>query len=793
MGVVDIEYSTDRVLEHLLRSIERPGDFCAHGKLFAPMPRLEVDGVGMLSFPVPDSQICALIEVAERTPYGKGSNTVVDRSIRDCWQIGAERIRLAGAAWPDTFSRILDAAASGLGCPRDRLDAHFYKLLIYEKGGFFSAHRDTEKAGGMIATLSIALPITGEGGELIVGHQDREFTIDMHVEEPSELAFVAFYADCVHETRPVLEGHRLSLVFNLCLRAGDEDAPQEAPDYAAQVSEIARRLVAWQHSEDATEKLVWLLDHQYSEAGLSFDALKNADAARARNLALAAERADCELYAAIVHIEEHGDAMYEGSYVDGWGWNEGSAGDMEMGEVYEGRYWLDGWLSRDGGRPPLGEIELQPAELLPRGALDEARPDNQWLHEATGNEGVTLERAYRRAALAIWPRSRTLPIVASAGIDGAVAWVAEQLDRNAGTAGERTLDLVSELIGRWPSERNDDDGPGRARMLALLRAVSDERHTVRFLQEVILHRYRGHENEELVAVMNTIGADAAKRFLRDLADAQFIRRPKETLALLRRLDETHGESPASDWEGILRESTRAVLLAISAALGPRAKGDAAAGDTQRLKRLGNQAIHDLFALAWRFGLPRQAAAAARAIVEHPGIVSLDRGMPAALHELHETEGLARSAAFAVLWRHAANFLLARSATPPGEPRDWTIACDIDCKCELCRKLRAFCKDPVAKEARFPLRKDLRAHLHRVIDYNRLDIDHVTERRGRPYTLVCTKNRASHKRRLDEYSKDVSSMRVLIQSAPGGGGRAAARRAPELPHLREAVAVAERNP
>ena len=630
MGVVDIEYSGDRALERLLRTIERPGDFCAHGKLFAPMPRLEVDGAGMLSFPVPGPQLRALIEVAERAPYGKGSNTLVDRSIRDCWQIDADRIRLAGAAWPDTFSRILDAVASGLGCPRDRLDAHFYKLLVYERGGFFSAHRDTEKASGMIATLSIALPTAGEGGELVVGHQDREFTIDMKVEEPSELAFAALYADCVHETRPVLEGHRLSLVFNLCLRAGDEDTPREAPDYVAQVGEIAKRLVAWQHSVDATEKLVWLLDHQYSEAGLSFDALKTADAARARNLALAAKRADCELYAAVVHIEEHGDAMYEGSYVDGWGWNEGSAGDMEMGEVHEGRYWLDGWLSRDGGRPPLGEIELQPEELLPLGALEDARPDNQWLHEATGNEGVTLERAYRRAALAIWPRSRTLSIVASAGIDGAVAWVAEQLDRNAGTADERILDLVSELIGRWPSERNDDDGPGRARMLALLRAVGNERHTVRFLQEVILHRYRGHENEDLVAVMNTIGADAAKRFLRDLATAQFPRRPKDTLALLRRLDETHGESSASHWERVLRESIRAILLTIPAALDSRAKGEASAGDSQRLKRLGDQAIRDLFALAWRFGLTRQVAAAARAIVEYPGIVSPDRGVPAAL-------------------------------------------------------------------------------------------------------------------------------------------------------------------
>ena len=210
MGVIDIEYGEDATLEKLLRSIDRPGDFCAHGRLFAPMPRLEVDGVGMLSFPVLEVQVRALIAAAERAPYGKGPDTLVDPSVRDCWQIGPERMRLAGGAWPETFAKILAAAASGLGCPVDRLDAQLYKLLVYERGGFFSAHRDTEKADGMIATLSISLPVAGEGGELIVRHRGREIAADMNVEEPSELAFAAFYADCSHEVRPVTSGHRPS-------------------------------------------------------------------------------------------------------------------------------------------------------------------------------------------------------------------------------------------------------------------------------------------------------------------------------------------------------------------------------------------------------------------------------------------------------------------------------------------------------------------------------------------------------------------------------------------------------
>ena len=787
MRGVKVEYGTDHALEDLLQSIDRPGDFCAHGRLFAPMPRFEVDGAGPLSFPVPEAQVRALIAVAERAPYGKGADTLVDTSVRDCWQIDSTRVRLSGKAWPDTLAKILDAAAAGLGCPGDRLDSHLYKLLIYETGGFFSPHRDTEKADGMIATLSISLPTMGDGGELIVRHRDREFTVDMNAGEPSELAFAAFYADCTHEVRPVVEGHRLSLVFNLCARAGDSDTPREAPDYSEEVDKIAERLVAWRRAEDAPDKLVWLLEHEYSEAGLSFDALKNADAALAKALARAAERADCELYAAIVHIEEHGDATYEGDYLHGWDTDGIDAEDMEIGDLYDSRHWLDGWTGQDGSRPPFGELSLLPEELLPRGALDHAKPDEQWLHEATGNAGVSLERAYRLAALVLWPRSETLAIVAAGGVNGVVAWVAGEHDRNAGVADERIGHLMSGLIDRWPSgERDRSEPDGRARMLRLLSATGDQGRAVRFLREVVLHRYDGSENDDLLTALGLIGADAAKRFLLELAGSGFPLRPEETLSLLRGLDERQGSSGSAAWDDVLREGVRAVLLTLAAALSPGPAIDPRGRETRRPKRLNDRAVRDLFRLAWRYGVTIEAEAAARAVAGDPRAVRPDRALPAALGELSGEEGPASSAAFATLWRHATGFLLARSAEPPGEPRDWAIAADIACTCEHCRKLRAFCRDPDANVARFPLRKDLRAHLHQIIEQHRLDIDHVTERRGRPYTLVCTKNRASHKRRLREYAEDVAAMRTLIRSAPPGEQSTACT--PDLARLHIAVAA-----
>ena len=787
----------ENVVEKLLLSVERPGDFCAHGRLLAPMPRLEVEGAGVLSFPVPGAQVRALIAAAERAPYGKGTETLVDRSVRDCWQIGPERVRLAGAAWPKTFADILGSAAAGLGCPPVRLDVQLHKLLIYEPGGFFAAHRDTEKADGMVATLSISLPIAGAGGELVVRHGNRERVIDMTAGEPSELAFAAFYADCTHEVRPVTEGHRLSLVFNLCLHPGDDDTPRAAPDYTATVDRLASRLAEWGRARDATDKLVWLLDHGYSDAGLSFDALKNGDAAVARVLALAAERAGCELYAALVHIEEYGIGEFAGS-PDGWGWDGADDDDWEMGDVDDCQRWLDGWVQPDGDQPPFGKVELQPEELLPRGALDDVPPDDQWVHEASGNEGVSVERAYRRTALVVWPQSRTVTILGRADIARAVAWVASELDRTAGDADdpdepsdesdERIRKLTAGLIDAWPTGRHDEDGPGRAAMLHLLCTTGDANQAARFLREVVLARYDGSENEALAVAVDMIGPSAARLFLLDLVGVQLRRRPTDSLALLRCLAETRDEAAGPAWADALRGTVRAALLALPEALPPEPVGNVFVPRARRPVRFGDEAVADLFTLAWRLGLAAEAATAAGAVAGQPAVVTPDRTLPAALGRLCGEEGTAGGAAFALLWRHAADSLLARSAQHPEEPRDWTIAADVGCRCEHCRRLSAFCKDPAAQVARFPLREDLRAHLELAIRRRGLDIEHVTERRGRPFTLVCTKTRASYGRRLAEYADDVACMRRLIRAAPAG--EQAAGCAADLARLREAVAASE---
>src|SRR5262249_42236006 len=152
--------------------------------------------------------------------------TVVDTTVRRTWQIAAERVHLGGKHWPQTLEAILARVAAGFGLAKPAT-ARLYKLLVYDEGSFFLSHRDTQTAPVMFATLVLALPSACTGGELLVRHGGREARLDLRCDDPSEAAFAAFYADCVHEVLPVTAGCRVVLVFNL-LRSG-HDAVPEAP------------------------------------------------------------------------------------------------------------------------------------------------------------------------------------------------------------------------------------------------------------------------------------------------------------------------------------------------------------------------------------------------------------------------------------------------------------------------------------------------------------------------------------------------------------------------------------
>ena len=169
-------------------------------------------------------------------------------------------------------------------------------------------------------------------------------------------------------------------------------------------------------------------------------------------------------------------------------------------------------------------------------------------------------------------------------------------------------------------------------------------------------------------------------------------------------------------------------------------------------------------LIWHYAPAAAADDAIALLVQRTAAAPPDRALPQALAELAQPGGVtgagAEPAGFVTLWRHAASFLLARSAAPPEEPGDWVIETRLACDCANCARLQAFCADPEATTVRFRMRQDLRTHVESTIRIRQLDIDCRTERKGSPHILICTKNRATYQRRCAEYAEDIAHVRLL---------------------------------
>ncbi len=309
-----------------LDGIQRAGDFSFSGRMEIHTPLMEVAGVGPIALPLLPFQARQLIAIAEQAPYGRGMETLVDTSVRRTWQIPADGVQIQGRRWAETLEAIVGQVTEGLGIGQE-ISAELYKLLIYDEGGFFLNHRDTEKVNGMFATLVIVLPSLHGGGELIVSHRNRQVQLDLNCSSPSEVAFAAFYADCEHEVKPVTSGFRLVLIYNLLFPGAT--LPPEPPDDSKEERNITTLLQEWvtgkRSNEDTRpEKLVYPLEHAYTEAGVSFASLKGKDAARASVLRTAAREAECELHLALLSIEESGIADYVQEYMPRRGWRDGA-------------------------------------------------------------------------------------------------------------------------------------------------------------------------------------------------------------------------------------------------------------------------------------------------------------------------------------------------------------------------------------------------------------------------------------------------------------------------------------
>lgn len=747
----------------LLSTVRRPGDFYVSGTIDLLAPRLEVEGVGQIALPLLPMQVTQLVAAAERAPYGRGAETILDTTVRRTWQIAADRVKIGGKHWAGTLEAILAKVAEGLGIT-EPIAAELYKLLVYDEGSFFVSHRDTEKAQGMFATLVLALPSASTGGELVVRHKGREARLDLRCEEPSEAAFATFYADCVHEVLPVTAGCRATLVFNL-LRRGRGAMPVP-PSYESEQAGIAALLGSWSAAkklpdDDSPEKLIYPLEHAYTSAELGFATLKGADAAAASVLAAAAPQADCDLHLALLSIEESGSAEYSGNY--GSRRSRGSD-EFEAGEVDERHAFLSEWQRADGGPSILAELPIEDEELSPPDTLDGMAPDEEEFHEATGNAGVSFERTYQRAALVLWPRERVFAVLNQAGLGATLPFLGDLTERWAagGEGRESPLwrqahELAGHMLSTWPAQHwhRQDDKPSHAgRMLALLARLEDTEHI-----------------ETLVAAIAT-GGDHGKGDNEAIIGALALFPPQHAVSLIERI--VAGTAPTS-----LAACADLLARAVAVSAGGRSTAltsaaarliEALPGDPSRVAplpswraRSGVQPglIADLLTVVGRID-ETVAARAADYLLAWPDTYGFDSILIPAMRQLIGNATIKDTAPVRRLRTACVEHLEGRIAEPLEAPRDWKRANAFGCRCANCSELSRFLADPQRKTWLFRAVEFDRSHVEGTIHNSQCDVDTTTDRRGRPYSLVCTKNQASYDRRAKQRKNDLADLDLLQQ-------------------------------
>ncbi|WP_308369188.1 MULTISPECIES: 2OG-Fe(II) oxygenase [unclassified Streptomyces] len=725
-------------LAGLLGGAKTAGAFSARLEAPAASLNLEVAGVGPVRLPLRAPQAKRLISVSRPALFGKGEETLDDTSVRDTWQISPDQLSLGDPSWSSLLSDALEHFRDALGLPAaTRLWAEPHAMLVYGKGQFFLPHQDSEKDDAMVGTLVLSLPSAHTGGELVIEHAGQKCA---YRASKTDLTLVAFYADCRHEVTPVRSGYRVTLTFNLMA------APGTSTELSGPPAELAHSLE--QHfgspvtprygsrESDPPNRLVYLLDHEYTQRGLSWERLKGADAGRAALLRAAAEQAGCESVLALAEVKETWDAYPEGDDPwddygyddedDGEGGDAGADGDYVLQELVDDEITLGWWTGPDGTGGEQISLRVDDYEVCASTASADLTPYDSQYEGYVGNYGNTLDRWYRRAAVVVWPRERAFAARGEAGS----GWALEKL-RVGIARGDlhRARERALSLAPFWKHTRPQRELLGCALQVA---AGLEAAETAAMLLEPFQASALGPECAGALSA-------AAERY-----GTAWTRRVVEVwFASAHRLDSQHYQ-----WTERLPELCTALRARRAPAVARLLADGVWAAVDRDLRLWTTTGSADI-----RRAQLRQLALPLRCVLAAADAEQRD-GIAAALREYRDTvlECLmpmlrsAEEALPAAEWGAAGLDVIARDCADrlrvvceraPRAADDWSVAWT-GCGCELCGALGAFLGSRSRRVLEWPLAKEGRRHVHTGIDSAELPVFHQTRRQGRPYTLVLTK-------------------------------------------------------
>ncbi|MCE7001820.1 2OG-Fe(II) oxygenase [Kibdelosporangium philippinense] len=720
-------------LARLLGDSEPTGSFSAQLLAQAQLLQLEVSGVGPVSLPVRAPMAKKLIAVARSAMFGRREETLTDASVRDTWELTPDQITLGGPGWAALLDRALEHFRDELALPRTaRLRAEPHSMLVYGKGQFFLPHQDSEKHDAMVGTLVVSLPSAHTGGELVIDHAGETRAYRASKEE---LTFVAFYADCRHQVTPVRSGYRVTITFNL-LAATEPPVPEIGP-----ATELVQCLTE-HFTTPATSpyggrdlgtpnRLVFLLDHEYTQRGLDWRRLKGADAERAALVRAAAQQAGCETVLALAEVKEtwdalpsHSDPWNDHDYYEDEDEEERGPGedpdDFQLNELIDNEITLGWWTSLDDADGEPISLHVPDHEVCAATPSARLEPYQSEYEGYMGNYGNTLDRWYRRAAIVLWPRDRAFAARAEAGSQWALHELRDRIDAgdlDGARAAAESLAPFWKKAGAQPALLDAAldvaaglDAAGTAAMLL-----------EPFRMQSITQEHAGR----LAAAAGRYGED----WTRNVIEGWF--EPRRHFAT----DRSEWVEGLPELCGTLRTAgSPEVARLLAAKTWGWLDGEIRLWTTTARSEVRQPQLENLSSPLVRLleAADDKLCDEITAALREYGDNALECLMPAL--RLAEAR---RMAGFDTVARDCAQRLGRIIARPQRDEDDWSIEWT-GCRCDLCDTLRTFLNSRSRRIFEWPLATDGRRHMHTQIDSAGLPVRHQTRRQGRPYTLVLTK-------------------------------------------------------
>jgi predicted 2-oxoglutarate/Fe(II)-dependent dioxygenase YbiX len=772
---VDDSSAIEWLAEAIGRSA-RSANFCVAGCLPKVEPCLVVEGLGAVRLPLKRAMAMQLVASCRVAPYGKGTRTLVDTKVRNTFELDPQNFRL-GDAWNAAIAETTQAVSKQLELPPEQLEARLYKLLVYEKGGFFVPHRDSEKQDRMLATLVVVLPNPFEGGRLIVRHgAARQKLAFEEAAAGRSPCFAAFYADCEHEVERVTRGVRVALVYNLVLKPQrGKAAPAAKP--APPVDALVGSIESWVAKQPA-RPLVFALEHLYTQRGLSLNLLKGGDRKLADLVVSAADKANCRAFLAQVerHLQQWAD---DGSFGRGYRdrYDRTPRKKIDIGETYEDELSGTQWTDIRGKKQPWGAIAFDLSAVVSSVRLDDWKPTSEEFEGYTGNAGNTLDRWYHRSAVVIWRRDDHFDVVAGSGAFESIPLFGSMAAKLAKTPKKRLedarrdcLQFARAIIARWP-QRLFGHGPLAAEAKSPLDDLPKyvlllhDRDTVAmFLSKLAEQDPSLPLKSFIVDVCREFGANAFAQQLKQLLSAQTnVRGRRETayrdvewLAAL-----CCDKQADADKSALAEELCALAAARFCEPLPPRSPFHSPY--YRRDPSVSEISLPLLLKALLAGGRDEDLSRVVRFVQQSPDDFRRDDCQVPSLKQLipWSRKQLGRIHPQLASWLAAVREYLETATTrPPSPPHDWARPADVDCKCRFCAQLNAFLADPANEVGRIPAREDARQHLIVMIGRHQCDVKHSLERRGSPFSLVLTKTTGSFDRAMKRFEADCQQLKAL---------------------------------